>query len=118
MEKGRVTRITSAVTEVEQHITRVPVIGELRISTPDQCPRCRSRRKTLVVSLGWICTRCFDQCKEEAERLVVERNAVRRIPEAYKRAIRVYSEMSGCTARSGSVGLATAGAGTARAARA
>ncbi len=98
MEKGRVTRITSTVTEVEQRITRVPVIGELRIFTPDQCPRCQSRRKTLVMSLGWICTRCFDQCKEEAERLVVERNAVRRIPEAYKRAIRVYSEMSGCTA--------------------
>jgi hypothetical protein len=98
MEKGRVTRIISAGTEVEQHTTLVPVIGELRISTPDPCPRCRSRRKTLVVSLGWICTRCFDRCKEEAERLVVERNAVRRIPEAYKRAIRVYSEMSGCTA--------------------
>jgi hypothetical protein len=118
MGKGRVTRITSAVAEVEQRNTRVPVIGELRISTPDQCPRCRSRRKTLVASLGWICTRCFDQCKEEAEKLVVERNAVRRIPEAYKRAVRVYSEMNGCTARGGSVGLAPAGVGMARAARA
>jgi hypothetical protein len=97
MEKGRAMRMTSAVRKVEQHLARVPVIGELRISTPDQCLRCRSRRKTLVVNLGWICTRCFDQCKEEAERLVIERNAARRIPEAYKHAIRLYSKMNGFT---------------------
>ena len=86
-------RVTSAVKKVEQHLTRVPVIGELRISTSNPCSRCGSRRKTLVVSLGWICTACFDRHKEEAEKLIVERNAMYRIPEAYKRAIRSYSEL-------------------------
>jgi ribosomal protein L37AE/L43A len=86
-------RVISAVKKVEHHLTRVPVIGELRISTSYQCSRCGSRRKTLVASLGWICTVCFDRCKAEAEKLVGERNAVYRIPEAYKRAIRSYSEL-------------------------
>jgi ribosomal protein L37AE/L43A len=86
-------RLTSAVKKVEQHLLRVPVVGELRISTSDQCSRCRSRRKTLVASLGWICTTCFDRCKEKAEKLVVERNAVHRIPEAYERAILSYSKL-------------------------
>ena len=87
-------RLTSAVKKVEQHLTRVLVVGELRISTSDQCSCCGWRRKTLVASLGWICTACFDRCKEEAEKLVVERNAVHRIPEAYERAIRSYSELN------------------------
>ena len=91
-ERGRAMRVTSAVKKVKQHLTRVPVIGELRISTSNQCSHCGSRRKTWVASLGWLCTVCFDRCKEEAEKLVVERNAVHRIPEAYKRAIRSYSE--------------------------
>jgi hypothetical protein len=86
-------RVISAVKKGERHLTRVPVVGELRIATSNPCSRCGSRRKTLVASLGWICTACFDRCKEEAEKLVVERNAVYRIPEAYKRAIRSYSEL-------------------------
>ena len=45
-------------------------------------------------AVGWICTACFDRCKEEAEKLVVERNAVHRIPEAYERAIRSYSKLN------------------------
>src|SRR5690348_12630517 len=95
MESGPAVKLTSAVKKVEQHLTRIPVIGELRIASADPCSRCRSRRRTLVVSLGWICTECFGRCKEEAEKLVVERNAVHRIPEAYKRAIRSYSELNG-----------------------
>jgi hypothetical protein len=87
-------RLTSAVKTVEQHATRIPVVCELRMSTTEQCSRCRSRRKTLVARLGWICTPCFDRCKEEAEKLIVERNAVQRIPEAYARAIHFYSELS------------------------
>jgi hypothetical protein len=93
-ERRRVMGVTSVVKKVEQYLTCVPVVGELRISTSQQCSRCGSRRKTLVASLGWICTICFDRCKEEAEKLVVERNALYRIPEAYKRAIRSYSELS------------------------
>jgi hypothetical protein len=87
-------RVISAGKKIEHHLTRVPVVGELRISTAAQCSRCGSRRKTLVASLGWICTTCFDRCKEEAERLVVERNAVHRIPAAYARAIHFYSELN------------------------
>ena len=87
-------RVTSAVKKIEQPLTRVPVVGEVRISTSHQCSRCGSRRKTLVASLGWICTACFDRCKEEAEKLVVERNALYRIPEAYNRAIRSYNDLS------------------------
>jgi hypothetical protein len=94
MERKLAMRSTSAVKEVEPQLTRVPVMGELRRSTSEPCSRCRSRRKTLVASLGWICTTCFDQCKEEAEKLMGERHAVYRIPEAYKRAIRTYSEQS------------------------
>ena len=87
-------QITSVVKKVEQHLTRVPVLGELRISTSTHCSRCQSRRKTLVASLGWICTTCFDRCKEEAEKLVVEGSAVQRIPAAYERAVRSYSDLS------------------------
>jgi hypothetical protein len=94
MARKLAMRSTSAVKEVEQQLTRVPVMGELRRSTSEPCSRCRSRRKTLVANLGWICTPCFDRCKEEAEKLIVERNAVQRIPEAYERAIRTYSEQS------------------------
>ncbi len=93
-ERGLTMRLTSAVKTVDQHRTRIPVVGELRISTSDHCSRCRSRRKTLVASLGWICTACFDRCKEEAEKLSVERSAVHRIPEAYEQAIRFYSEIN------------------------
>src|SRR4029434_6394804 len=94
MERKLAMRSTSAVKEVEQQLTRVPVMGELRRSTSEHCSRCRSRRKTLVASLGWICTTCFDQCKEEAEKLMWARHAVYRIPEPYKRAIHSYSELS------------------------
>jgi hypothetical protein len=94
MERWLAMRATSAVKTVEPQLTRVPVMGELRRSTSEPCSRCRSRRKTLVASLGWICTPCFDQCKEEAEKLIGERHAVSRIPEAYKRAIHSYSELS------------------------
>ena len=93
MERGRTMRAISTTKKGEQHLRRVPVVGELRISTSDQCSRCGSRRKTLVMSLGWICTACFDQCKEEAEKLVVARNARYRIPEAYERAINSYSKL-------------------------
>jgi hypothetical protein len=93
-ERRLAMRVHSVAKKIEQHSTRIPVVCELRISTTEQCARCRSRRKTLVASLGWICTSCFDRCKEEAEKLSVERNAVQRIPEAYARAIRSYSEMS------------------------
>ena len=86
-------RVTSVVMRVKQPLTRVPVVGELRISTSDQCSRCGARRKTLVARLGWICTACFDRCKEEAEKLIVKRNAVHCIPEAYEQAIRSYSEL-------------------------
>ena len=94
MQRKLAMRLTSAVKEIEQQLTRVPVIGELRRSTSEPCSRCRSRRETLVASLGWICTTCFDQCKEEAEKPIEERHAVYRIPEAYKRAIRSYREQS------------------------
>jgi hypothetical protein len=86
-------RVMSSVKKVKQPLTRVPVVGELRRATCDPCSRCGSRRQTLVASLGWICTACFDRCKEEAEKLIVERNAVYRIPAAYERAIRSYSEL-------------------------
>ena len=71
---------------------RVPVIGEWRISTSDQCPHCGSRRKTLVVSLGWICTTCFDHCKEEAEKLVEVGSGVSHLRQAYQLAINSYRE--------------------------
>jgi hypothetical protein len=87
-------RLNRAAKKVEQHSTCIPVVCELRISTSDQCSRCRSRRKTFVASLGWICTTCFDQCKEEAEKLIVERNAVQRIPKAYEHAIHSFSKLN------------------------
>jgi len=93
-ERRLAMRLTSAGKKIEQHATRIPVVCELRMFTTEQCSRCQSRRKALVASLGWICTMCFDRCKEEAEKLVVERNAVQRIPAAYERAIRSYSELS------------------------
>ena len=74
---------------------RVPVIGERRISTSDQCPHCGSRRKTLVVGLGWICTTCFDHCKEEAEKLVEVGSGVSHMRQAYQLAICSYRETHG-----------------------
>jgi hypothetical protein len=71
---------------------RIPVIGEWRISTSDQCPHCGSRRKTLVNGLGWICTTCFDQCKEEAEKVVEVGSGVSQMRQAYQLAISSYRE--------------------------
>jgi len=49
---------------------RVLVIGESRRSFPTSCSTCGSRRKTWLRSLGWVCTGCFDQCKETAEECI------------------------------------------------
>ena len=81
---------TQEVQELEQ--SRTAVLYEVRYSTPDPCPRCGSRRKTVVPCLGAICTECFDQCKLTAEREVEEGSAAQVIPEAYELALELYLE--------------------------
>ncbi len=77
--------------ELEQP-TRTAVLYEVRYPTLDPCPRCGSRRKTVVPCLGAICTECFDQCKLTAEREVEEGNAAQAIPAAYELALELYLE--------------------------
>ena len=72
--------------------TRTAVLYEVRYPTPDPCPRCGSRRKTVVPCLGAICTECFDQCKLAAEKEVEEGSAAQTIPAAYELALELYLE--------------------------
>jgi len=69
---------------------RVLVIGERRCSSPTSCSTCGSRRKTWLRSLGWVCTGCFDQCKETAEQFIEVGSGVTRMRQAYERAILSY----------------------------
>jgi predicted amidophosphoribosyltransferase len=69
---------------------RVLVIGERRCSSPPSCSTCGSRRKTWLRSLGWVCTGCFDQCKEAAEQCIEVGSGVARMRQAYERAILSY----------------------------
>jgi ribosomal protein L37AE/L43A len=69
---------------------RVLVIGESRRSSPPSCSTCGSRRKTRLRSLGWVCTACFDQCKETAEQCLEVGSGVTRLRHAYERAILSY----------------------------
>ena len=91
-KEGTTMAAIGAQKSEEKKHERVPVIGEWRISTSDQCPHCGSRRKTLVASLGWICTTCFDHCKEEAEKLVEVGSGVSHMRQAYQLAICSYRE--------------------------
>ena len=68
----------------------VLVIGERRRSFPTPCFTCGSRRKTWLRSLGWVCTACFDQCKETAEQGLEVGSGVARLCQAYERAILSY----------------------------
>src|SRR5258706_6854558 len=70
--------------------TRVLVIGERRRSFPTHCSTCGSRRKTWLRSLGWVCTVCFEQCKERAEQCLEVGNGVARLHHAYEQAILSY----------------------------
>jgi predicted amidophosphoribosyltransferase len=69
---------------------RVLVIGESRRSSPPSCSTCGSRRKTWLRSLGWVCTACFDQCKETAEQCIEVGSGAARMRQAYERAILSY----------------------------
>ena len=69
---------------------RVLVIGENRRSSPPSCPTCGSRRKTWLRSLGWVCTACFDECKETAEQGLAVGSGVARLRQTYERAILSY----------------------------
>jgi hypothetical protein len=69
---------------------RVLVIGESRCSFPTSCSTCGSRRKTWLRSLGWVCTGCFDQCKEAAEQCIDVGSGIARMRQAYERAILSY----------------------------
>ncbi len=66
------------------------VLCERRMSSHEHCPTCGSRRKTRVADLGWICTSCFDQCKEAAELVVEAGRGVTRLRQAYELAICSY----------------------------
>jgi hypothetical protein len=68
----------------------VLVIGESRCSSPPPCSTCGSRRKTWLRSLGWVCTACFDQCKERAEQCLEVGSGAARMHQAYARAIVSY----------------------------
>jgi len=69
---------------------RVLAIGERRRSSSTHCSICGSRRKTWLRSLGWVCTVCFDQCKETAEKFIEVGSGVTRMRQAYERAILSY----------------------------
>ena len=77
-------------THEKLHPDHVPVIGERRRSSPTPCSTCGSRRKTWLRSLGWVCTACFDQCKERAEQFLEAGSGVARLRQAYERAILSY----------------------------
>jgi ribosomal protein L37AE/L43A len=66
---------------------RVLVISESRRSSQTPCSTCGSRRKTWLSSLGWVCTACFDQCKETAEQGIEVGSGVARMRQAYDRAM-------------------------------
>jgi hypothetical protein len=86
---------TSMEKTQEKKPTRIPVVSEFRIATAEPCLQCGLRRKTLVASLGWICTSCFDHCKEEAEKLLEVGSGVAHIRQAYELAISSYREAHG-----------------------
>lgn len=69
---------------------RVLVMGESRRSSLPSCSTCGSRRKTWLRSLGWVCTACFDQCKEIAEQCLEVGSGVTRLRHAYEQAILSY----------------------------
>jgi transposase-like protein len=69
---------------------RIVVVGERRRSSAPHCSVCGSRRKTWLDRLGWVCTVCFDRCKETAEQLVDAGSGVSRMRQAYDLAIRSY----------------------------
>jgi hypothetical protein len=69
---------------------RVLVLRERRTSSHTPCAACGSRRKTWQSSLGWVCTVCFDQCKETAEQLIEVGSGVSRMRHAYELAVLSY----------------------------
>ena len=69
---------------------RMLVISERRCSSQTPCSTCGSRRKTWLRRLGWVCTGCFDQCKETAEQCIEVGSGVARMRQAYARAILSY----------------------------
>ena len=78
---------------------RILVLQERRTSSHTPCATCRSRRKTWQRSLGWVCTVCFDQCKETAEQLIEVGSGVSRMRHAYELAVLSYhAAHEGCSA--------------------
>jgi hypothetical protein len=77
-------------TREKLHPDHVLVIGERRRSFPTPCSTCGSRRKTWLRKLGWVCTACFDQCKERAEQFIDAGSGVARLRQAYNQAILSY----------------------------
>jgi hypothetical protein len=69
---------------------RIAVLWERRISSHEPCSTCGSRRKTWVDTLGWVCTSCFDRCKENAELLVEAGSGASRLRQAYELAVYSY----------------------------
>jgi ribosomal protein L37AE/L43A len=82
--------IANAVKLEKPRTEKAVVLWERRTSSHEHCSECGSRRRTWVDSLGWICTSCFDQCKEDAELLVEAGNGVTRLRQAYELAICSY----------------------------
>lgn len=80
-------------------LERILVLRERRTSSRTPCAACGSRRKTWQSSLGWVCTSCFDQCKEAAEQLIEVGSGVSRMQHAYELAVLSYhAAHEGCAA--------------------
>jgi len=84
--------IESPAREEKYDTERVVVLRERRITSAEHCPKCDSRRKTWVSSLGWVCTICFEHCKATAEQLIEVGTGVSRLRQAYELAIHSYKE--------------------------
>jgi hypothetical protein len=69
---------------------RVLVLGERRCSALPSCAICGSRRKTWLRRVGWVCTACFDHCKERAEQWLDVGSGVARLRHAYEQAMLAY----------------------------
>ena len=68
---------------------RVLVIGESRRSSPPPCSTCGAG-ETWLRRVGWVCTACFDQRKETADRVIEVGSGAARMRQAYARAIVAY----------------------------
>src|SRR5215470_17505446 len=100
MKKGAAAMTASDTRKKERtDPARIVVLRERRTSSRTPCAACGSRRKTWQSSLGWVCTSCFDKCKETAEQLIEVGSGVSRMRHAYELAVLSYhAAHEGCSA--------------------